>query len=314
MKLISHDLIMRLNISPYQCYEWVEEMLRNKDLALLPPKISMKQEGNIFYNVMPCIIPKYRIAGVKIVTRYPERTPSLDSKIMLYDLKTGNLKAIMDGNFITAMRTGAVAAHSIKLLAKKDYKTIGIIGLGNTARATFKVIMALEPLRPLTIKLYQYKNHADLFINKFKEYNNLTFQKCATYEEVIDKSDVIISCLTYTENNLCKDEFYQEGCLVVPIHTRGFQNCDLFFDKVYADDTEHVKGFKYFTRFKKFAEISDIIVGKAKGRENDEERIIVYNIGIAIHDIFFAEKIYHLADFHAVDNMIFDVPIEKFWV
>ena len=28
---------------------------------------------------------------------------------------------------------------------------------------------------------------------------------------------------------------------VIPVHTRGFQNCDLFFDKVFADDTDHVK-------------------------------------------------------------------------
>ena len=73
--------------------------------------------------------------GVKVVTRYPSRIPSLDSTILLFDADTGEKLAFMDGNWITAMRTGAVAAHSINLLEKKNIKEIGIMGLGNTARA-----------------------------------------------------------------------------------------------------------------------------------------------------------------------------------
>ena len=46
------------------------------------------------------------------------------------------------------------------------------------------------------------------------------------------------------------ENLYRKGCLVIPVHTRGFQNCDLCFDKVYADDTAHVCGFKYFNEFK----------------------------------------------------------------
>mgnify|MGYP000868163841 CR=1 FL=1 len=114
MIVIDHESIVKLNVKPYDCYQWVKEMLEQKDMALLPPKISMKQKGHVFYNVMPCILPTKNIAGVKIVNRYPTRLPSLDSQIILYDLDTGNIKAIMDGNFITTMRTGAVAAFSIQ--------------------------------------------------------------------------------------------------------------------------------------------------------------------------------------------------------
>ena len=65
---------------------------------------------------------------------------------------------------------------------------------------------------------------------------------------------------------------------MVPVHTRGFSNCDLFFDKVYGDDTNHICHFKYFNQFKSFSEISDVLTGKALGRENNKERIIAYNI------------------------------------
>ena len=84
----------------------------------MPAKISMKPKEDIFYNVMPSLLPQFQSGGVKIVTRYPGRTPALDSQIILYDYETGKIKALMDGNYITTMRTGAVAAHSIKLFSK----------------------------------------------------------------------------------------------------------------------------------------------------------------------------------------------------
>lgn len=281
---------------------------------ILPPKISMKQEGHVFYNTMPCIIPQYNIAGVKVVSRYPGRTPSLDSQILLYDLKAGKLKALIDGNYITAMRTGAVAAHSIELLSIDNYKTIGMIGLGSTARATCRVLLENNPDKKILIKLYRYKDHAEAFIDKFAKYTNVTFRICSTYEEVVTDSDVVVSSVTYAEKNFCEDKCFKPGCLVVPIHTLGFQNCDLFFDKVYADDIEHVRGFKYFDKFRRFAEIADVITGNAVGRENDQERIIVYNIGIALHDIFFAEKVYQLLDDVDEAKVDFEPPKEKFWL
>jgi ornithine cyclodeaminase/alanine dehydrogenase len=58
--------------------------------------------------------------------------------------------------------------------------------------------------------------------------------------------------------------------LVVPVHTRGFTNCDLFFDKIFADDTGHVDHFRNFKQFKYFAEMSDVVNGTAEGRESDK--------------------------------------------
>ena len=111
---------------------------------------------------------------------------------------------------------------------------------------------------------------------------------------------------------LCEDDnLYREGCLVVPVHTRGFQNCDLFFDKVYADDTAHVCGFKYFSKFKQFGEIQDIIDGKIRGRVSDKERILSYNIGLGLHDIVYASKIYEILKDNAIEIKI-EHETEKF--
>ena len=80
----------------------------------------------------------------------------------------------------------------------------------------------------------------------------------------------------------------------MPVHTRGFQNCDTIFDKVFGDDTDHVRDFRYFSQFRKFGEISDVLSGELPGRENDQERILSYNIGLGLHDVYFASKIEQL--------------------
>ncbi len=213
---------------------------------------------------------------------------------------------------------GGGAVHSISLLAKKDFKEIGIIGLGNTARAMLSILAELYPMRELKIKLKIHKDQHILFAQRFSNITNFHFEFCETYEEVIENSDVVVSAATYFAADICEDKFFKEGCLIVPIHTRGFSNCDLFFDKVFADDTDHVRSFKYFNKFQSFAEVADIVMGRNAGRENDQERIIVYNIGIALHDLYFAKKIYQLymknLGKHNDKDISLKTPTDKFWL
>ena len=313
MKILDFETIRSMAPTPLQCYHWIEEGLKMKKDAYLPPKISMKPGmPGVFYNCMPSALPKLGYAGVKIVNRYPNRNPSLDSQILLYDLSTGENVALLDGNWITTMRTGAVAAHSIHLFAKEGFNSIGFIGLGNTARATLKVLIELYPNKKFQVLLKQYKDQHDLFIEAFQKYTNLCFQVYSSYEELIRKSEVIISAVTVFEDDICQDDWFQEGCLLVPIHTRGFTNCDLFFDKIFADDTGHVSGFKNFSKFRSFAEVADVINGISKGRENNKERILAYNIGISLHDIYFASKIYKMVE--ETQNISLAPPKDKFWI
>ena len=153
MRYISNGEIEKLGISSNDMLEWAGDMIKHKSECVLPAKISMKQEGHIFYNVMPCILPKQKLAGVKLVNRYPMRDPSLKSNLMLYDLDIGEIKAVMDADFITKWRTAAVAVHSLKLFAKSDYKTVAFIGLGEIGKATLKVFFDTID-RDMTIRIF----------------------------------------------------------------------------------------------------------------------------------------------------------------
>lgn len=315
MKIITHEDIINLNISYKDCYKWVEEAIKNKDSndIVLPPKISLKpNKDGEFCNVMPSVIKNISRGGVKIVTRYLDRKPSLNSKILLFDSSTGSELALMDGNWITAFRTAGVAVHSISLFAKKNFKTIAIMGLGNMMYATFEVLLAVFPNREFTIKILKYKNQHNEFADRFKN-KNLKFEFYDNADEWAKGSDVIISAATYLAEDICKNESFDEGVLLVPIHTRGFTNCDLFFDKIYGDDKGHIQGFKYFNKYKYFAEVSDVVNAKCEGRKNDKERIIAYNIGISLHDIYFASKVYELFK-DSSKNIDFKEPIQKLWV
>lgn len=317
MKLITHMDITSLNIPVKTCYNWVVEMIIHKKEAILPPKISMKPYDGVFCNVMPSIIKNnvHTYGGVKIVTRYPERIPSLDSKILLYDVISGEYLALLDGSWITAMRTGAVATNSIMLLAKKDYKVIGAMGLGNVARATVLTLLEMNPNRQFHFKLLTYHDQEVSFAQRFNSYSNFSYEFVDNTHDLVKGSDVILSGVTYSDRDYCNDADFDRGVLVIPIHTLGFTNCDLFFDKVFADDYRHVSHFRNFDRFRNFAEIGDIISGKVQGRENDNERILVYNIGISIHDINFASHIYEiLQDKNDLIEFNMDEPTEKFWI
>lgn len=315
MKIISQKQIRELNISPAECVDWVRESFSLKESAQLPAKISLHPQGNDFFNTMPCLLPSpHNCYGVKVVHRIKGAVPALGSDMLLYNSQTGELLAMLDADWITTMRTGAVAALAISTFRKSDARTYGFIGLGNTGRATMLCLLESEPEVMHHVLLLRYKDQAELFIERFKGYSNVSFTVCDDAKELVAVSDVIVSCITEASGLLCDDDsLYREGCLVVPVHTRGFQNCDLFFDKVYADDTAHVCGFKYFDKFRQFGEIQDVIAGKIKGRESDKERILSYNIGLGLHDVVYASKIYgKLKD--SSDEVKIVREAEKFWI
>lgn len=317
MKLVTFDDIDSLDIPLQTCMDWVADTIARKDEMVLPPKISLSPREGSFMNTMPCLVSAgdgRTWGGVKLVTRFPEKIPALDSKLILLDTVSGEMVAFMDADWITAMRTGAVAAHSVDLFAKKNYSKVSIMGLGNTARATMLMLLASNPNRELDIRLLKHKGQEELFAKRFAQCGQARFSYVDSYDELVSGAEVIISCVTYLADDICDDALFDEGVLIVPVHTRGFGNCDLFFDKIFADDYGHVRHFKNFSRFRSFAEVGDVVRGRAPGRENDSERILAYNIGLSIHDVAFAAHIWGMLDTEKLPDLDMRQPVEKFWV
>ena len=319
MKIITEKNIRALGISARQCVDWIHESFSIKAFAQLPAKISCHPAEYDFFTSMPCLLPENkngnRYFGIKEVHRIEGAIPSLGSDMMLYDAKTGELLALVDCDWITTMRTGAVAAVSAKVLRKSNAEVYGFVGLGNTARATMLCILEQEPQKLFKVKLLKYKNHAELFIDRFSSYKNVQFEVVDDVNKLARTVDVFFSCITSANGLLVNDEeLFQPGVTVIPVHMRGLQNCDTTFDRVFGDDTDHVKGFKYFPQYKDYNEIGEVLAGRDKGRKTETQRIIDYNYGLALHDVLYASKIYEMVNHTDVIDVKMEKETMKFWL
>jgi ornithine cyclodeaminase len=101
----------------------------------MPPRIAAFAPQGLL-GAMPAYLPSAGL-GCKLVSVYPENT-ELDTHqatIMLFDPDNGAPLALMDGTYITAMRTAAAAALSAQLLAREDATVLAILGTGVQSRA-----------------------------------------------------------------------------------------------------------------------------------------------------------------------------------
>ena len=296
VSVIQQSQIEALHLNPATCVEWVKEAFLMKDDIQMPAKLSVHPQGEDFITSLPCLLPESqgrKYFGIKMVSRIDGQVPTLQSNIFLYDAKSGHLLAVVDGDWITAMRTGAVAALATKTLQRKGNSVYSIMGLGNIGRAVGLCLAADNRDRQITFRLLRYKDQAERFVERLKDFDNVNFEIVDDKRTFAAEADVLISAVTVaTELLFPDDDLFRKGVTVIPVHMRGFQNCDLFFDKVFGDDTGQVSGFKYFNQFRQYDEFHHVLQGKNPGRTNDEERILSYNYGIALHDIFFASRIY----------------------
>lgn len=317
VSVIQQKQIEELHICPKECVEWVKQAFLLKDEAQMPAKLSVHPQGEDFMTSMPCLLSEYngkKYFGLKLVSRIENHTPALMSDITLYDAKTGELLALIDGDWITAMRTGAVAALAARTFKRSGINTYSMIGLGNIARAVVLCLLADNNNQPITIRLMRYKDQAEQFIERFKGFDNVSFEIIDDKMKFVSEADVLISCVTVATELLFPDNsLFKKGVTVIPVHVRGFQNCDLFFDKVFGDDTGQIQKFKYFSKFREYDELHHVLQGKNPGRTSDDERILSYNYGIALHDIYFASRIYELIK-ESVIGFEYDKENKKVWM
>ena len=153
-----------------------------------------------------------------------------------------------------------------------------------------------------------YKDQHNQFIERFKNFNNIHFEVYSDAKELIRNSEVIVSCVTAKDDLWADEKDFKPGILVVPVMTRGFQNCDLAFDKIFCDDIPHISGFKYFKQYKNVTEMTDVLNDNSFVR-NENDRILAYNIGISLQDVYFASKIFDILSSKRISEIN-----KKFWV
>ncbi|WP_251546573.1 hypothetical protein [Limosilactobacillus caecicola] len=321
MKIVDFDEVKEVaeGMSPLTWYNWVDETMRNKGNYDMPAKLHISQANDGYFNIMPALSDKFNLATVKMIGRHllkeNEHRPVMMSEMLLYDASTGMLKGVIDGEYLTTLRTGAAAAHSALLFTKKDFQVISLMGLGNIMTVFLDTFMAKlhdnGDDRQLIIKLFKHHNQEKRFAKRFAHLSNVNFVYCDTYDETVDDADLVVSAVTRADEDFVDDQYFKEGVTVIPICTTGFNNCDLFFDKVFTDEIKQIRGFKNFDKFKSLTNVSDVLKGQNPGRQNDQERILVYNYGLGVLDLFFAHNFFNLAK---GQQFKYNYPTEKYFM
>ena len=112
--------------------------------ASIPPRIAAFAPAGLL-GAMPAYLPSAGL-GCKLVSVFPENTDrgTHQAAIMLFEPENGSPLALLDGTYITAMRTAAAAALSAKLLAREDAKVLAVLGTGVQGRAAVEMFQRVR--------------------------------------------------------------------------------------------------------------------------------------------------------------------------
>ena len=293
---------------------------RSKNAVLLPNKISQifdeKTQNRI--NCMPATLINEKICGVKWVSVFPPNPQygykNVSGMIILSEIEHGFPIAVMDGTYITSIRTASVGAVAAKYLARDNSESIGFIGAGSEARKHLEMIKLVRPnINKCYVSSRTEKTVKDFIKIESKQYPDIIFVNCGDdYKSAVVDSDIIVTA-TSTQKDLLKAKWIKEGALY--IHVGGWEDefaVPLKADKIICDEWENVKHrsqtlsrmFKagLLNDEKIYANLGEIISGKAVGRQNDKEFIYFNSVGLAFIDMVFAKHVYDRAFYSNIGN------------
>lgn len=273
----------------------------------MPPKPGIHPREDTFIHAMPAYIPKIDAAGMKWVAGFPKNPskglPHITGLLILNDAETGLPICIMDATWITAKRTGAITAISAKYLARKDSEVIGIVGCGVQGRSNLEGLSAvLKNIKK--VKAYDIvKEKLDDYEKYVKKKIGYEIVKVENSKDAIEGSDVIVTTTAILKkpNPVAKLNWVKSGALICPIEFDSYWDSDTFskVDKFCTDDVNQLNYYKTVGHFlaveKVYAELSELVIGVKRGRESNNERITVANLGLALADIAVGKVIYNKA-------------------
>lgn len=307
-------------ITPEEVLTLTEEALReyaNRD-AVNPSKLSLPiwpyHEGLI--NSMPSYLKKADIAGVKIVSvfdRNPHKygLPTTVGTIILYDPETGLPYSIMDGTYITDLRTGAVSGIKAKYLSRKDAKKLAIVGAGVQGFTSMQ--MALLSLPGIThVQVCDLSDEqSNVFMQRGQAlFPQVRFSKCSDHRQALLEADIIVYA-TSAGQPLLEQGTVGDGATVICVCELVTRRAVSMFDKWFVDFTAcaldryndggqrsaQAQGRQWedLTPELVTGEIGDVITGKTVGRENDAQKILSGAVGMSIEDVITAKTVYDKA-------------------
>ena len=310
--LTREDVISVLTMK--DCIDFVEKAFLElaRGTAVLPLRTGIFPEGGVSL-YMPAYLKGMGALSCKVVTVYkdnPKRfgLPVTIGKVLLQNPASGEVTCVMDGGYLTAVRTGAASGVATKYLARQDKgQVVGIFGAGVQARMQ---LWAMTEVREIK-KAYVFdisEVAMDTFVAEMSEKLGIKVVKAETVEEALDAD--ILCLATSSVSPLFDGSKVKAGTHINGIgsHTPKARELDtqiIVRAKLIGDSREAcfseagdimiplAEGAIEESHF--YAELGEVVNGDKFGRDNDLEITLFKSNGLAIQDAATAKLVYDKA-------------------
>jgi ornithine cyclodeaminase/alanine dehydrogenase-like protein (mu-crystallin family) len=257
----------------------------------LPPKLGLSPRPGAVLHAMPARAGD--AVGMKWIASFPENRarglPPTAGIIVLNDATTGIPQAVLDADWITTMRTGAVAAVAARTLARPGAAVAAILGPGRVGAAALQALrLALPGLRTVrawapraeTARRFAGEHHAEA---------------TTTAEQAVRGADVIVTAAPWPGG----PPHVEPGWLAP-----GAFACSLDYDATFTpeaanafdvrltDDVAQMDLARAKGSFPNWPRFSELCMAR---RKDPDQRILCAALGLAIFDIAVATRILQLA-------------------
>jgi alanine dehydrogenase len=217
--------------------------------------------------------------------------------VQLFSAETGELLAIMPDGLIQQTRVGVTSALGMKVMARKDSTILGLIGSGGQAKAHYRFMTAVMPIKK--VKVYSPNpDHRKVFVQEMEKETGISGEPVNSAEDAAKGVDVVCTA-TNSSQPVLKIDWLKPGmhynsirefetdlavlekCDVIAIHT-NFGGIQHYQPPGIVDDMPGVRREKP-RDWSKYPEICDLIAGKAPGRTTDKEiSFFLNNVGTGV--------------------------------
>lgn len=283
--------------------------------AVMPQRTAVADpDHNGWYAFMPAQLKQQGALGIKAVTVYKDNPakfnlPSTLATIILLDGDTGKTIAVMDGGFITAMRTGGVSGLATKYLAREDAKVAGVLGMGVQARAQCEGMAAARDLDRIVCFSVDAPDAKRQFADDMAQQIGVEVSLADSVREVVEGVDVL-ALATTAATPIVDGAWLPPGLHINAIgsHAPGVRELDtasVVKSKIICDQTAACLAEAgdiqipleegALSEIDIYGEIGELVTGAKPGRESADEITLFKSVGLSIQDISTAYYVYQQA-------------------
>ena len=297
---LSNRDLEQLGLSLGEIVPILEEMFRRKASGdtVQPPKIFFHRGGPRFYSSMVSSAPGLGYAGCKWQSGDPENPARglsyIQGLFILSEDATGQPVAIMDSKWVTGNRTAAASAVAAKHLARRDARTIAILGCGLQGR---KNLEALKAVLPSLARCQAYDVVAEreaAFVHETHDRWGVSVVGAGSAEGAVRGADIVITAGPIEDHRRATlvPEWLAAGSLTIALDYDSYVTDAAIAaaDLVLTDDRGQIEDARQregkFTGVRRIdAELADLLTTGRGRRTHEEQRVLVFNLGIALEDL-----------------------------